>query len=229
MIRFYAPDAADTGRLPESDSGHAIRVLRLHAGDELQTVDGRGHVLTCRLADENADEPPVWTGSLTVMVAPTKQMERMEWMLEKLVEIGIDRFVPVRCARSERKEIKTERLTRIAVSAMKQSLKATLPVIDNMTPLAKAVATLGDGCQKFVGYCDEAVERRLLARTLQPCRDTAILIGPEGDFTPDEIKMLIDSGFIPVTMGDNRLRTETASIVGADTFHIVAQLGDIIV
>ena len=112
---------------------------------------------------------------------------------------------------------------------MKQSLKATLPVIDNMTPLAKAVATLGDGCQKFVGYCDEAVERRLLARTLQPCRDTAILIGPEGDFTPDEIKMLIDSGFIPVTMGDNRLRTETASIVGADTFHIVAQLGDIIV
>ena len=240
MIRFYAPDAADTGRLPESDSGHAIRVLRLHAGDELQTVDGRGHVLTCRLADENprgaavdivgiADEPPVWAGSLTVMVAPTKQMERMEWMLEKLVEIGIDRFVPVRCARSERKEIKTERLTRIAVSAMKQSLKATLPVIDDMTPLAKAVATLGDGCQKFVGYCDEAVERRLLARTLQPCRDTAILIGPEGDFTPDEIKMLIDSGFVPVTMGDNRLRTETASIVGADTFHIVAQLGDIIV
>lgn len=238
MIRFYAPDAADTGRLPESDSGHAVRVLRLRAGDELQAVDGRGHVLTCRLADENprgaavdivgiADEPPVWAGSLTVMVAPTKQMERMEWMLEKLVEIGIDRFVPVRCARSERKEIKTERLTRIAVSAMKQSLKATLPVIDDMTPLAKAAATLADGCQKFVGYCDDAIERRLLARTLQPCRDTAILIGPEGDFTPDEIAMLINSGFVPVTLGDNRLRTETAALVGADTFHIVGQLAGI--
>lgn len=238
MIRFYAPDAADTGRLPESDSGHAIRVLRMHAGDLLQAVDGRGHVLTCRLADENprgaavdivniVDEPPVWDGSLTVMVAPTKQMERMEWMLEKLVEIGINRFVPVRCARSERKEIKTERLTRIAVSAMKQSLKATLPVIDDMTPIAKAVATLDDDCQKFVGYCDDAVERRLLARTLSPRRNTAILIGPEGDFTPDEVTMLTGCGFVPVTMGDNRLRTETAAIVGADTFHIIGQLADL--
>ena len=89
------------------------------------------------------------------------------------------------------------------------------------------MATLADGCQKFVGYCDDAIERRLLARTLQPCRDTAILIGPEGDFTPDEIAMLINSGFVPVTLGDNRLRTETAALVGADTFHIVGQLAGI--
>lgn len=234
MIRFYAPDILDTGRLPEADSGHAVRVLRMHAGDALLAVDGRGNVYHCVLADENAHhaavdivsvtaEPPVWSRQLTVMVAPTKNMDRMEWLVEKLVEIGVDAFIPVRCRRSERKEVKTERLVKIAVSAMKQSLKATLPEINDMVPLQDAV----NGCQaaqRFVGYCDDSVERRLLARTLVPALDTAVLIGPEGDFTPDEIAMVTAAGFIPVTMGDNRLRTETAALVAADTFHIINQL-----
>lgn len=234
MIRFYAPDILETGCLPEGDSGHAVRVLRMHAGDSLHVVDGRGHVYTCLLADDHpkhaavdivgvSEEPPVWTTPLTVMVAPTKLNDRMEWLLEKLVEIGIDRFVPVRCARSERKEIKTERLVKIAVSAMKQSLKATLPQIDDMTPLSRALTDI-ETAQRFVGYCDADTPRRLLAGTLRPGLSTSILIGPEGDFTAEEIEQSRKAGYVPVTMGDNRLRTETAALVGADTFHIINQI-----
>lgn len=244
MIRFYAPDIADTHTLPESDSGHAVRVLRMHAGDELQVVDGRGHVYTCRLADENhhraavhivevRDEPPVWPYNITVMVAPTKNMDRMEWLVEKLVEIGINDFVPVRCQRSERKELKTERLVKIAVSAMKQSLKATLPRIHPMMPLKEAISadfistlksTQTSVVQKFIGYCSDEVERKLLARECRPLTDTVVLIGPEGDFTPDEVTACLAAGFLPVTMGDNRLRTETAALVAATTPHILNQL-----
>lgn len=234
MIRFYAPDILTEGRLPQSDSAHALRVLRMHAGEALEATDGRGNIYTCILADENAhgaavdivgvrSQPPVWSVPLTVMVAPTKQMERMEWLVEKLVETGVDRIVPVRCRRSERKEVKTERLEKIAVSAMKQSLKAVLPQVCPMTPLPQALSACGDA-QKFMGYCDDAVERRLLARSLQPATATAILIGPEGDFAPEEVEMAIDAGFIPVTMGDNRLRTETAALTAAITFHIINQL-----
>ena len=233
MIRFYAPDIATTHTLPESDSGHAVRVLRMRAGDELQVVDGQGHVYTCRLMDENhhhatvdivgvTDEPPVWPYNLTVMVAPTKNIDRMEWLVEKLVEVGVNTFIPVRCQRSERKDIKLERLEKIAVSAMKQSLKAVLPDVRPMTPLREALADVS-AAQKFMGYCNDSVERRLLATELKPALDTAILIGPEGDFSPDEVQAAIQAGYIPVTMGDNRLRTETAALVSAVTVHVINQ------
>lgn len=234
MIRFYAPDITTTHALPESDSGHAVRVLRMHAGDELQVVDGRGNVYTCRLLDENNRhaaveildahaQPPAWDFRLTVMVAPTKSMDRMEWLVEKLVEIGINAFIPVRCERSERKDINTSRLIKIAASAMKQSLKATLPEISPMTAFADALKQT-EATQRFMGYCSESVQRRLLSTSLKPDADTAILIGPEGDFTAHEVELAVNAGFIPVTMGNNRLRTETAALVGADTCHIINQL-----
>ena len=119
--------------------------------------------------------------------------------------------------------MKVERLRKIAVSAMKQSLKATLPAIDEMTPLKTALASV-TAAQRFMGYCSDAVERRLLAPSLRPGSDVAILIGPEGDFSPEEVALAIDAGFVPVTMGDNRLRTETAALVAADTVHIINQL-----
>ena len=236
MIRFYAPDIAETGRLPESDSQHAVRVLRMHAGDELQVVDGRGTVYTCRLLDEHhkhasveitgqTSEPKVWTPRISVLVAPTKHNDRMEWLVEKLVEIGVDHIVPVRCRRSERRDINCERLEKIAVSAMKQSLKAVLPKVWPMTPLGEATALWSDG-QKFVGYCSDEFPRQLLARALKPATGTTVLIGPEGDFTPEEITAAVGAGFVPVTMGDNRLRTETAALVGCGTFHIINQLGN---
>lgn len=234
MIRFYAPDILDTAKLRAEDSAHAVRVLRRRAGDEVEVVDGRGGLYLCRLVTddprgavvqvvESRRLPKVWTPSITVAVAPTKHNDRMEWLVEKLVEIGVDRIVPVRCERSERKDIKTERLQKIAVAAMKQSLKAVLPRIDDTTPLPAFLAEDFAG-ERFVGYCDAATERRLFAGAYTPGADAAILIGPEGDFSPAEIQAAIAAGYVPVTMGDNRLRTETAALVACDTIHIVNQI-----
>lgn len=233
MIRFYAPDLLTTGKLPPDESAHAIRVLRRSVGDVVEVVDGAGMLYRCRLVTDDhrgatveitdsASLPKVWRPEITVAVAPTKHADRMEWLVEKLVEIGVDRIVPLRCERSERKEIKTERLVKIAVSAMKQSLKAVLPRIDATTPLPAFLAEPRTG-DSFVGYCDAATERRLLAKAYHPGNDATILIGPEGDFSPAEIAAAIGAGFVPVTMGDNRLRTETAALVGCDTIHIINQ------
>lgn len=234
MIRFYAPDIDSSPLLPESDSQHCCRVLRMKSGDEIELVDGRGGLYRCRIVNAHSKKteveivqkvelPPVWPMDITVAVAPTKHLDRMEWLVEKLVEIGVNRIVPVRCARSERKDIKIERLEKIAVSAMKQSLKAVLPEISEMTPVKHFIDGLDAGMQKFIAYCDDAVERRLLAKEYRPASPVAVLIGPEGDFAPDEVSYAIDAGFVPVTLGDNRLRTETAALVACDTFHIVTQ------
>lgn len=234
MIRFYAPDIDHSLFLPESDSQHCCRVLRMQAGDCIEIVDGCGSLYRCRIVSahskhteveiiERCDLPTVWNYNITVAVAPTKHLDRMEWLVEKLVEIGVNRIVPIRCMRSERKEIKTERLEKIAVSAMKQSLKAVLPCIDEMMSLSSFIASVKGEDQRFVAYCDDWVERKLLAREYKPGSSVAVLIGPEGDFAPEEIKMTLDSGFVPVTLGDNRLRTETAALVACDTFHIINQ------
>lgn len=236
MIQFYSPDIAETLTLPQSDSQHCIRVLRMHVGDPVQVVDGHGYVYSCRLLDEHPKHttvtidhikhcPRVWPVDVTVMVAPTKHNDRMEWLVEKLVEVGVDRIVPVKCRYSERKELNRERMEKIAVAAMKQSLKAVLPHIAPMMPLRQAVETYG-ATQKFVGYCDADTPRTLLSRACRPGTDTIILIGPEGDFSAEEITFLQQNGYIPVTMGDNRLRTETAALVGCDTVHIINQLAN---
>lgn len=236
MIRFYAPDIETTLQLPESDSQHCVRVLRRQPGDRLEVIDGKGHSFICVLVEahpkhaaieiiEKRDEPLPWNNHITVAVAPTKLMDRMEWLVEKLTEIGVNRIVPLLCEHSERKEIKTERLDKIAVSAMKQSLKATMPVIDPITPLVSFVSSVAaTDAQRVVAYCDDSVERTLLAKACEPARDVIVLIGPEGDFSPKEIALLLAAGFIPVTLGDCRLRTETAALVACDTVHIINQL-----
>ena len=235
MIRFYAPDINTTGLLPEGESGHAVRVLRHRPGDEVEAVDGSGTLYRCLLDNnhrgaaveivERIPLPKVWKPYITVAVAPTKHADRMEWLVEKLVEIGIDRFVPLRCERSERKELKHDRIEKIAVSAMKQSLKAILPRIDDTMPLKQFLGECAvSSNQKFVGYCDADTPRRLLAKAYTTGSDVTLLIGPEGDFSPAEIKACLDARFTPVTMGDNRLRTETAALVAADTIHIANQI-----
>lgn len=234
MIRFFSPDIRTTGSLAESDSGHCIRVLRMHAGDEIEVVDGKGTLYRCILADEHARHtavhilsaealPKVWQPAITVAVAPTKHADRMEWLIEKLVEIGIDRFVPLRCRHSERKELRRDRMEKIAVAAMKQSLKAVLPVIGDTMPLTQFLDERIPG-QHFVGYCDASTPRQLLAKAYAAGSDATLLIGPEGDFSPDEIGACLNARYVPVTMGDNRLRTETAALVGVDTIHIINQL-----
>ena len=215
MIRFYAPDIERIPVLPEVESGHCVRVLRKRPGDIIEVVDGRGGLFRCELVSdspkaaavqivERESLPKIWTPEITVAVAPTKHADRMEWLVEKLVEIGIDRFVPLRCDRSERKELKRERIEKIAVSAMKQSPEA-----------GRSAA------QRFVGYCDAETPRVLLPKAYAQGSDVMILIGPEGDFSPAEIEACLAGGFQAVTMGDNRLRTETAALMGVAIVHTV--------
>lgn len=235
MIQFYAPDIADALILPEDDAKHCLRVLRKNIGDIVEVVDGKGTRHKCRLTSDNPRKatveivesvvvPPTWDTDITIAVAPTKNMDRMEWLVEKLTEIGVNRIVPLLCRHSERKEIKVDRLQRIAVSAMKQSLKATLPDILPMTPIKKALSELNADA-RFIAYCDPSIPRILLAKAYSPeARSCVILIGPEGDFDPDEIKSALDSGYAPISLGDSRLRTETAALCACDTIHIINQL-----
>ena len=181
---------------------------------------------TSRASVEILDKSPLplsWQNDIAIAVAPTKHLDRMEWMVEKLTEIGINRIIPLLCRYSERKELKVERLEKIAVSAMKQSLKATLPIISPMTPIKEFIKS-DESTQKFIAYCDPTIERQLLSKQYEANADTTILIGPEGDFSIDEIKLAIETGYAPISLGENRLRTETAAVVACDTCHIINQI-----
>lgn len=244
MIRFYAPEIQTTLTLPEADSGHAVRVLRLRAGDELQAVDGRGNLFRCRLLDENHRHaaveilemtplPPVWDYQLTVLVAPTKNMDRMEWLVEKATEIGFDRLVLLLCDHSERRTVKTERLEKVAVSAMKQSHKAYKPAIVEMTPLKNFLREESGSQSRFIAHCFEPEEgtdaaspachlsqRNFLSDLLRPDADAVVLIGPEGDFSLQEIETALAEGWQPVSLGESRLRTETAALVAVHLMRL---------
>lgn len=234
MHRFYAPDITTTMLLPDEEAQHCVRVLRLKEGEEVEVVDGKGHLHLCRILNANAkncaveiagitDVKPHWGCRITVAIAPTKNMDRMEWMAEKVTEMGVDRIVPLLCRYSERKVLKTERLRKILVAAMKQSLKATLPQLDDLTPFDDFMKTLPDG-QRFIAYCDPAIPRRDFVKECLPESDVTILVGPEGDFSQPEIRAALDAGFIPVSLGDSRLRTETAGVFACAAIHTINQL-----
>ena len=237
MPRFYCPDIAATPVLSEEESRHCVKVLRLAEGDTIEVVDGRGHLYDCgitlahpkRCAVEVRAEhvvPTHWGHQLVLAVAPTKHLDRMEWMVEKCVEMGVDRIVPLRCHNSERTELKAERLRKIAVSAMKQSLQATLPRIDEMTPLAALLGEPWHG-QRFIAYCDDELpreQRKPLAQCFKAGNDAMLLIGPEGDFSPDEVNEAVKAGFEPVTLGESRLRTETAAVKACAAVHTINEL-----
>lgn len=234
MIQFYAPDIATDPVLPEGESNHCAKVLRMQPGDPVEVIDGKGRSYQCTLMsahhkhsmvriNSSVERPLPWAYRLSVAVAPTKHLDRMEWLIEKLTEIGINEFIPLLCDRSERRELKTERLEKIAVSAMKQSLKAVLPEIRPMTPVRRVIQECVSA-RKFICYCDRQADRRILAREVIAGDDTTILIGPEGDFSPDEIELALACGFRPISLGDNRLRTETAALFAASTVHVINQL-----
>ncbi len=237
MIQFFAPDIESTLTLPESDSQHCVKVLRKQPGDIIEVIDGKGMRFTCRLIDahqkrarveiqDRTSIPAFWNGKITIAVAPTKHLDRMEWLVEKLTETGFDTFQPLQCRWSERKELKTERLEKIAVSAMKQSLKGILPAIEPMIPFKRFIKSCRDIPQKFIAHCDSNAERRLLSREYRPGTDTVIAIGPEGDFSPEEVTMALEAGFIPVSLGNARLRTETAALLACHTLHVIQELTD---
>ena len=232
MHRFYCPDIADTLMLGEEDSKHCVKVLRMSEGDTIEVVDGNGNLYTCRITMahpkrcaievlETENQAPHWGHRIVLGIAPTKNLDRIEWLVEKCVEMGIDRIIPLRCHNSERTVVKTDRLKKIMVSAMKQSLKATLPLLDEMTPIEHVLGEPFDGT-RCIAYCDEMLprdQRHTIASAYSPGDDVMVLIGPEGDFSPQEVEAATSSGFVPVTLGESRLRTETAGLMAIATIH----------
>lgn len=229
MIQFYAPDIRDSHALGQEESSHCVRVLRKKAGDRISVTDGKGLRYECRIikADPRRVElevegetsiPKSWPNTITLAVAPTKNADRMAWLVEKATEIGVDRICFIGCRFSERKNVNVERLRRNAVSAMNQSLKARLPEINDMTHL-KSILNM-DG-EKFFGYCDSDSERSVFVEEYNPKTDVVVAIGPEGDFSPEEVTALKEAGFRPVTFGDERLRTETAALYAVTAIHVI--------
>ena len=231
MHIFYTPDLSGSNyTLDETESKHCVRVLRLEKGDKITLVDGRGGFFTAEIADPNPKRCGVKViqselnfglrnFKIQVAIAPTKNIERMEWFLEKATEIGIDRITPLLCRYSERKEIKNERLEKVMVSAMKQSLKAYLPKLDELTKIIEFIRQPFEG-QKFIAHCGEQ-HRELLKNAVVPGGNCLILIGPEGDFSTEEIELAIQFGFKPVSLGVSRLRTETAGVVACHIFNLL--------
>lgn len=242
MIQYYAPEIAETLTLPEEEARHCLRVLRTQIGECVEVVDGHGHRYTCRVLSTDprkatveitgvTDVPTFWAAPLTVAVAPTKNIDRIEWLVEKAVEIGVGRIVPLLCRRSERKVVKSERLVKIAVSAMKQSLKSYLPQVDALTDIKSFVNKQSElhqteQRQLMFGYCSAEFKRSPFVRNYNPQLPLTVLIGPEGDFSPEEVTLLVDNGFLPVTFGEQRLRTETAGLYALEGAHILYDLNN---
>lgn len=237
MHLFYAPHIAEILTLPEVESGHCVRVLRLTEGDEIGVIDGEGHYYRAVISlahnkrcgvriVETIEQPKHWAGSIEIAVAPTKNLDRIEWFAEKCTEMGIDAIVPLLCRYSERKELKTERIEKILVSAMKQSLKAVLPRLEEMTPFEQYVKQPFAG-QKFIAHCHAESERRLLSQCYTPGAQARVLIGPEGDFSTEEVQLAIANGYVPISLGASRLRTETAAVVACHTIHTVNEIASL--
>ena len=226
---FYVPDAPQNVCLPEEEAQHAIRVLRLSEGDAVVLIDGVGnfydaiitatdrHKCCYKIMSKHADEK-YWKGHIHLAMAPTKNIDRTEWTVEKATEIGFDELTFLRCQFSERTQIKTDRIERILVSAMKQSKKALKPQLNPLTDF-KTFIKSRDVKHKFICHCYEG-EKPLLNEVLPDGEDALVMIGPEGDFSIDEVRMAEAAGFRSVSLGAARLRTETAALVAVHLMNI---------
>lgn len=235
---FYVPDAETATELPQEEAVHATRVLRLQEGDTIYLMDGKGcfyHAEVTMTSGkrcsysilEKLQQQRPWHGATHLAMAPTKMMDRTEWMAEKATEIGFDELSFLECKFSERKVIRTDRMEKIVVAATKQSRKAWKPVINEMTPFRKFIEQPREGL-KFICHCYNEVERKELSSILEEQKKVnadvpvTILVGPEGDFSIDEVRMALDNGYQSVSLGNQRLRTETAclySVMIASLFH----------
>lgn len=226
---FYTPDIRTSSELPEEETSHAVRVLRMTEGDEMVLMDGRGTFYRAQVSAASSkrcmftvlEEMPQerqWTGHLHLAMAPTKNMDRTEWLAEKATEIGFDELSFLNCRWSERKVIKTDRIQKILVSAMKQSHKPELPVLNEMMDFKKFVQQPFAG-QKFIAHChkDNLPELRAI---IQRDTDVLVLIGPEGDFSEEEVALAEANGFVSISLGKSRLRTETAALVAVHLMHL---------
>lgn len=229
MALFYVPDIAERWELSEEEAAHALRVLRSNIGDELDITDGKGNLYKSVIssiagkhcyveAKEILPMPKGWSGDIHIAVAPTKNMDRIEWLAEKATEIGLDAITFLNCRFSERKVVKCDRVERIVVSAMKQSLKYNKPVVGEMTDFKKFISQERPG-GKYIAHCYDG-EKNLLKDIHPAGCDATILIGPEGDFSPEEVKLAMEAGYKPVSLGNSRLRTETAALAACHIFML---------
>ncbi|MBO5697411.1 MAG: 16S rRNA (uracil(1498)-N(3))-methyltransferase [Alistipes sp.] len=225
MQLFYAPEISlPLYTLTEEESKHCVRVLRMVEGDELHLTDGRGTLHRCKVVDANAKRCTVeiieshteyekLPYRLVMAVAPTKIIDRFEWFLEKATEVGISEVYPIESFHSERRQIKHDREEKVITAAVKQSLKAYHPTLHELTPLKQVLTMPFDG-DKFIAHCNSSFgDREYLGNLVKKERDTLILIGPEGDFSEEEINFALQNGFKQISLGKQRLRTETAAVV----------------
>ena len=230
---FYVPDAARSNELPAEEAAHASRVLRLESGDEVFLIDGTGCFFKAQLTlvtkgrclydiVERLPQEKTWNGRIAVAMAPTKVIDRVEWTLEKATEIGIDEFSLLNCAFSERRNVKLERLDKIVVAAVKQSRKAWKPLLNDLQPFEDFVNRPRKGA-KYIAHCYAEIDKKDLYGELLQLNgeeEVTILIGPEGDFSIDEVRLAMSKGYVPVSLGQSRLRTETAALAAT----MIAQL-----
>ncbi len=222
MHVFYTPDInANTYTLNEEESRHCSKVMRLGVGDIVHLIDGRGGLYKAQISEANKKHVQLFVieheqeygkrnHHLHIAIAPTKNIDRLEWFLEKATEIGIDEITPIICDRSERKIIKEERLDKVITSAVKQSITAYHPILNKATSFVDFIK-LNKETEKFIAHCMDG-QKPFINELINAHQSNLILIGPEGDFTPAELNIALQNGFKAVTLGNTRLRTETAAL-----------------
>ena len=254
---FYVPEAATQVELPAEEATHALRVLRLKGGDEIFLMDGEGSFYRAEVTaasskrclyeiKETMPQERAWKGHIHLAIAPTKMMERIEWMAEKATEIGFDELSFLNCQFSERKVVKTPRIDKIVISAVKQSHKAWKPVVNELESFKDFIQTPRPG-RKFICHCYEEIEKKDFFQEISSLSndadaksasssasaetkdasssaDITVLVGPEGDFSIDEVRLALENGYESVSLGTSRLRTETAGLVAVHMAHIARRL-----
>lgn len=232
MQLFYNPDLDHSAAqfiFTSEESKHIVKVLRKNEGDILHITNGKGYLFEAKIMIADAkkcmaqiidtDKKHRKMFWLHLVVAPTKMNDRFEWFLEKATEIGVNEITPIICENSERKVIKKERMQKVIQSAMKQSLQTFLPILNDAIAYDEYISKEQKGLL-FIAHCEDE-EKLDLKRRVAPDKDVTVLIGPEGDFSPNEIKQAYDKGFLPISLGENRLRTETAAVVACATVNMI--------
>lgn len=233
MQLFYHPEVSEGDRevvFPKEESRHIVKVLRKKDGDRLHLTNGKGWLFTTELivAGQNkciarilsSEKEPPAPYHLHLAVAPTKMNDRYEWFLEKATEIGVHEITPIICDHSERKVVKLNRFERVLQSALKQSLHTRFPILNEPVSFSDFLQLPRRG-QKFIAHCENSEDKNLLSKRIGKNSEATVLIGPEGDFSPQEIKLALEKGWEPVSLGSSRLRTETAAIVACHTAALI--------
>ena len=228
-ISEYAPSQKEIV-LDEDTSRHVVQVLRMKEGEKLNLTDGKGNLITAEVIDAHKKHCAVnvldsrlisqVSRKITIAISLLKNTNRFEWFLEKATEIGVSEIIPLICERTEKQKFRYDRMKGICISAMLQSQQTWLPILSEPKQFDDMVIQQFDQQQKFIAHCDESSVKKQLS-TFQSFNSSIILIGPEGDFTKDEIKLALENNFIPVSLGETRLRTETAGIVAASLLRQV--------